>query len=102
MIGATRELGPCQVRSGTEHPCPRLAVVKLWGVPFCERCAREQEAYFAIGELTRETTDDLEEYLPRSPRDGLLVEALHGLRWGLGEPGQAEERLELTGRGRNP
>jgi hypothetical protein len=24
------------------------------GVPFCETCAREQEAYFAIGELTQE------------------------------------------------
>jgi hypothetical protein len=25
----------------------------MLGVLFCERCAREQEAYFAIGELTR-------------------------------------------------
>jgi hypothetical protein len=29
-------------------------VVEIWGIPFCEACAREQEAYFAIGELTQE------------------------------------------------
>ena len=51
LIGATK-LGPCQVRSKTEHPCPHQAVMEIWGVPFCEACAREQEAYFAIGELT--------------------------------------------------
>jgi hypothetical protein len=27
-------------------------VVQIRGIPFCEACAREQEAYFAIGELT--------------------------------------------------
>jgi hypothetical protein len=43
------KLGPCQVRSKTEHPCPHQAVTKLWGIPFCESCAREQEAYFDIG-----------------------------------------------------
>ncbi len=43
---------PCQVRSGTDNPCGRPASVKIRGVPFCEPCAREQEAYFAIGELT--------------------------------------------------
>ena len=46
---ATAKLGPCQVRSKTEHPCPHQAVMKIWGIPFCEACAREQEAYFAIG-----------------------------------------------------
>jgi hypothetical protein len=45
------ELGSCQVRSRTDRPCVRPAVVKILGVPFCEQCAREQEAYFAIGEL---------------------------------------------------
>jgi hypothetical protein len=50
--------GPCQVRSKTDRPCPRQAVVEIWGLPFCERCAREQEAYFAIGEMTQELTDD--------------------------------------------
>jgi hypothetical protein len=43
------KLGPCQVRSKTEHPCPNEAVMEIWGIPFCEACAREQEAYFAIG-----------------------------------------------------
>ncbi|HVF00915.1 MAG TPA: hypothetical protein VNA27_06185, partial [Rubrobacteraceae bacterium] len=43
---------PCPVRSGTDNPCGRPASVKIWGVPFCEPCAREQEAYFTIGELT--------------------------------------------------
>ncbi len=46
------ELGRCQVRSGTDRPCRRPAVVKVQGIPFCERCAREQEAYFMIGEFT--------------------------------------------------
>ena len=49
----TTKLGPCHVRSDTGHPCPRRAVVKIRGIPFCERCAREQEAYFAIGEVTQ-------------------------------------------------
>ena len=50
LIGATK-LGPCQVRSKTERPCPHQAVLEIWGVPFCEPCAREQETYFAIGKL---------------------------------------------------
>ena len=41
----------CQVRSKTESPCPNLAVAEIRGVAFCGACAREQEAYFAIGEL---------------------------------------------------
>jgi hypothetical protein len=28
--------------------------MEIWGILFCERCAREQEAYFAIGKLTQE------------------------------------------------
>ena len=47
------KLGLCQVGSRTDRPCLRLAVVEIHGVPFCERCAREQEAYFAIGEMSR-------------------------------------------------
>jgi hypothetical protein len=46
--------GPCQVRSKTENPCLHRAVVEIRGIPFCEACACEQEAYFAIGELTQE------------------------------------------------
>src|SRR3954447_20204107 len=44
---AITELGTCQVRSGTECPCRRPAVVKIRGIAFCEPCAREQEVYFA-------------------------------------------------------
>ena len=53
MGEATRKLGECQVRSKTQSPCLHQAVVQIRGIPFCEACAREQEAYFAIGELTR-------------------------------------------------
>jgi hypothetical protein len=49
---ATKKLGVCQVGSRTDRPCPRQAVVEIRGIPFCERCAREQEAYFAIGEMS--------------------------------------------------
>lgn len=45
--------GACQVRSKTGSPCPHRAVVEIRGIPFCGECAREQEAYFAIGELTQ-------------------------------------------------
>lgn len=69
MTEAAELLGQCQVRSGTKRPCRRPAAVKIGGVPFCEPCAREQEAYFAIGELTEE---------PRR-RDGERL--LGGLDW---------------------
>jgi hypothetical protein len=48
--------------------------MEIMGVAFCGPCARRQEAYFAIGELT----DDEEE--PRDLRSGPLVEALERLR----------------------
>jgi hypothetical protein len=67
--------GCCQVRSMTESPCPRRAEVEILGVAFCEPCAREQEAYFAIGELT--------DY-PRGPDgDGPLVGVLNRA-WRIG------------------
>ena len=47
-------LGVCQVRSGTDDPCTVPATVLLFGVPFCELHAREQERYFEIGDLTGE------------------------------------------------
>lgn len=67
----TKELGLCQVRSKTDRPCPRPAVVKMQGISFCEPCARDQEAYFAIGELT-----EASRYLRNEP----FVEVLHRLR----------------------
>src|SRR5215212_6928316 len=54
LIDAVTQEGACQVRSRTQSPCPHRAVVDIRGIPFCEACAREQEAYFAIGELTQE------------------------------------------------
>jgi hypothetical protein len=45
----------CQVRSGTDSSCPRPASVEILGVPVCEQCAREQQAYLAIGESSRAT-----------------------------------------------
>ena len=63
---------PCQVRSKTESPCPYLAVVEIRSIAFCEACAREQEAYFTIGELTQEEMQDL--------RSKQLAEALKTLR----------------------
>jgi hypothetical protein len=49
-----KQLGTCQVRSQTAQPCSRLATVQLGGIPFCDRCAREQQTYFAIGEVIEE------------------------------------------------
>ncbi len=55
MTETTRtKLGMCQMRSKTDNPGLRPAAMEIWGIPFCERCAREQEAYFAIGKLTQE------------------------------------------------
>jgi hypothetical protein len=51
----TKQEKQCKVRSETNDPCLRPAVVEVRGVPFCEPCAREQEAYFTIGELTEDT-----------------------------------------------
>jgi hypothetical protein len=45
---------PCQVRRKTESPCLGSAEVEILGVAFCGPCARQQEVYFAIGELTQE------------------------------------------------
>jgi hypothetical protein len=59
-------------RSAEEAPSSsspgRPAVVEIWGIPFCERGAREQAAYFAIGETTQELTAD------RATLNELLIE----------------------------
>ena len=89
MIGA-RMLVPCQVRSRTESPCPHRAVVEIRGVAFCGACAREQEAYFAIGELVAQEKRQgfrsklLAEALKRvrqeraGGREGIAAETQHG------------------------
>ena len=66
---ATKAPGSCLVRSGTDDPCRRPAAAGIGGVPFCEGCARDQEAYFAVGELTEE---------PRSPHDDERLAGLLG------------------------
>jgi hypothetical protein len=71
LIQATEPV-PCQVRSKTQSPCLHRAVVEIWGIPFCEACAREQEAYFAIGELTQEEAQGF--------RSKPLAEALERMR----------------------
>ena len=64
---------PCQVRRKTESPCPHPAGAEIRGVAFCGPCAREQEAYFAIGELVaREEA--------RGHRGKPLAEALRKMR----------------------
>ena len=63
---------PCQVRSRTESPCSRSAEVEILGVAFCGPCARQQEAYFAIGELVDQEAQDF--------RSEALAEALERIR----------------------
>jgi hypothetical protein len=86
----------CQVRSKTENPCLRRAEVEILGVAFCGPCAHEQEAYFAIGELTHEDGRDLRskslaEVLERKRRERAgsaegIAATSHGLS-GVHEPG---------------
>ncbi len=80
--------GSCQVRSKTENPCLHPAAVEIRGVPFCGTCAREQEAYFAIGELTQGK---------RSLRSKPLAEALGRIRRERRGGGVSERCLELPG-----
>ncbi len=78
--------GPCQVRSKTQRPCLHQAVVEIQGIPFCEACAREQEAYFAIGELTHEEAQGFRSkplermrWERAGSREGIAAKMHHGL-----------------------
>jgi hypothetical protein len=73
-LAAATKPAPCQVRNQTGNPCPRRAEVEILGVAFCGPCAREQEAYFAIGELVDEEAQDF--------RGEALAEALERVRAG--------------------
>ncbi len=53
MIEARTRPSVCQMRSQTDLPCGRPAAVTVLGVPLCDRCAREQDGCFAVGELTQ-------------------------------------------------
>jgi hypothetical protein len=66
----------CKVHSGTDNPCLRPAVVKVRGVPFCEPCAREQEVYFAIGEITESSSQRRDD--EESPVD--MLESMRRIR----------------------
>ena len=90
MTRATTMPVPCQVRSKTESPCLRLAVIEMRGIPFCDDCAREQEAYFAIGELKWET-----QHTGIEPSGGAFGEALEGLRRRRADDLAAAGRLDL-------
>jgi hypothetical protein len=76
---------PCQVRDKTGNPCPRRAEVEILGVAFCGACAREQEAYFAIGELTEEGA--------RDHRGEALAEALEWTK--QAQAGSIQQRSQL-------
>jgi hypothetical protein len=71
-LNEAKKPAPCQVGIYTGNPCPRRAEVEILGVAFCGPCAREQEAYFAIGELAHEDKEGL--------RSGALAEALKMMR----------------------
>jgi hypothetical protein len=77
---AATGLGSCHVRSETESPCLRPAVVEISGIPFCKRCARDQEAYFAIGELTQALTSDRACQVQSFHRGEQLIETLRRMR----------------------
>ncbi len=92
----------CQVRSKTDSPCPHRAVVEIRGIAFCGACAREQEAYFAIGELTQEETQGLRskplaEVLERMRRERAGGKDVIAAEMHRGFPGVNEtEGLALT------
>ena len=84
--------GPCQMRSKTQSPCLHRAIVEIRGIPLCEGCAREQEAYFAIGELTQETQE-----LHSLPLSKTLGEALDRMRRYRAHSLATAKRLDLPG-----
>jgi len=91
LVSQVTKLGMCQVRSQTQSPCLHRAVVELRGIAFCEECAREQEAYFAIGELTQETRN-----LRSDPLGKTLGETLEGMRRQRTDGLAGARRLALT------
>jgi hypothetical protein len=70
-------------------------VVEIWGIPFCEACAREQEAYFAIGELTQEEKRDLRGEPLSKSLGKTLGEMLDGMRRQRTDDLAVAKRLDL-------
>ncbi len=93
MTQVTTKPGPCQMRSKTQSPCRHRAVAEIRGIPFCEGCAREQEAYFAVGELTQETKN-----LRSGPLGKALGQTLEGMRRRRRDSLAAARRLDLPRR----
>jgi len=56
-------------------------------IPFCEACARQQERYFAIGELTQEKSQGV-----RSKPLGGMLDGMR--RQQTDDPGEASRSLE--------
>ena len=78
--------GPCQVGINAEDSCPRRAEVEIMGVAFCGPCARQQEAYFVIGELTHEKgrnlrSKPLADVEARKGQDGVEHRVSGSLGW---------------------
>jgi hypothetical protein len=95
LIDTVTQQGPCQVRSRTQSPCLDQAVVEILGIPFCEAFAREQEVYFAIGELTQEEKRNPRiEPLGKSLAE-TLGEMLSGMRRQRTDEVGAASRLDL-------
>ena len=70
-------------------------MVEIRGIPFCEACAREQEAYFAIGELTQEETRDLRGEPLNKAFGKTLGQMLEGMRRQRTDDLGAAKRLDL-------
>jgi hypothetical protein len=71
-------------------------VVEIRGIPFCEACAREQEVYFVIGELTQgEQKRDLRGEPLSKSLGKTLGEMLDGMRRQRTDELAASRRLDL-------
>jgi len=70
-------------------------VVEIRGIPFCVACAREQEAYFAIGELTQEETRDFRGEPLSKSLGKTLGKMLDGMRRQRTDDLAATKRLDL-------
>ena len=95
-MGSTLGQDLCQVRSETDFPCDRPAAETILGVHFCERCAREQQDYFAVGEATRVSKGESGGtrgvgYAARAPRSGYPA----GPRGGLGGASSRSVKVSL-------
>ena len=95
MSDAVTQEGACQVRSRRQNPCLHRAVVEIGGIPFCEACAREQEVYFAIGELTQEEKRDLRSEPLSKSLGKTLSEMLDGIHRQRADDLAAATRLDL-------